>query len=131
MEARLIELFFEKNGNKLPEDKHAEIRSILESADEDLTVSIAAVKYFNPSTMVFVSWWAGAVGIDRDTLGQWGLGILKFITFGGLGIWWLIDLINIRNITCNQNYKHFMKAYKKDLKVKAKHKAKEDAALAK
>lgn len=35
----------------------------------------------------------GGLGIDRFYTGSIGLGILKLITFGGLGLWWLIDLI--------------------------------------
>jgi TM2 domain-containing membrane protein YozV len=37
----------------------------------------------------------GAIGVDRFMMGHIGLGILKLITFGGFGIWWLIDLILI------------------------------------
>ena len=37
----------------------------------------------------------GSLGVDRFIMGKIGTGILKLITFGGLGIWWLIDVILI------------------------------------
>jgi hypothetical protein len=37
----------------------------------------------------------GTLGIDRFYMGYIGTGILKLITAGGLGIWWLIDVILI------------------------------------
>lgn len=40
-----------------------------------------------------LSWLFGGLGIDRFYLGKIGTGILKLITFGGFGIWYLIDLI--------------------------------------
>ena len=35
----------------------------------------------------------GGFGIDRFYTGSVLLGVLKLVTLGGLGLWWLIDLI--------------------------------------
>lgn len=45
------------------------------------------------STAVGLSLLCGTLGVDRFYLGYTGLGILKLLTGGGLGVWALIDLI--------------------------------------
>lgn len=45
--------------------------------------------------LLLLSLLVGILGIDRFYLGKIGTGILKLITLGGFGIWWLIDVIFI------------------------------------
>ncbi len=43
--------------------------------------------------VLLMSIFFGWLGVDRFIIGHTGLGIVKLLTWGGFGIWWLIDII--------------------------------------
>ncbi|WP_350344496.1 TM2 domain-containing protein [Proteinivorax tanatarense] len=43
--------------------------------------------------MLYLVIFVGTLGIHRFYVGKVGTGLLMLFTFGGCGIWWIIDLI--------------------------------------
>jgi hypothetical protein len=46
-------------------------------------------------TLLLLSIFLGELGVDRFFVGKIGTGILKLVTLGGCGVWWIIDLIMV------------------------------------
>jgi TM2 domain-containing membrane protein YozV len=72
----------------------AKRRSIRRSTTRGSTVYVD-VREVNWVVCLVMSIIFGWLGVDRFIMGKVGTGLLKLITLGGLGVWWLVDLILI------------------------------------
>lgn len=104
MDSQQINTFLLTNGKYFPEDKMPLLRQQLENADERKFATIVSLQYKDPTTALIFSIFLGYLGIDRFYIGDIGLGVVKLITWGLCGIWWIIDLFLIMGSIREKNY---------------------------
>ncbi|HNZ08381.1 MAG TPA: TM2 domain-containing protein [Bacillota bacterium] len=95
-----VNAFMASKGEWFDSTKTDAVKKQLSGLGDTAFKSAIAAEYRDPDTMLI---WA-ILGIDRFFLDDIALGVLKVITAGGLGIWWIIDLINIKDRTHEYNY---------------------------
>ncbi|MBQ2735295.1 MAG: TM2 domain-containing protein [Clostridia bacterium] len=96
-------LFFEK------EEKERLIQALSAMPDSFETV-LNAFPFREPSKVEKIAIFPGILGIDRFYLGDLKGGLLKYITFGGLGVWWIKDIGSAKKRCRKYNYKKLMEA---------------------
>ncbi|GAB3127440.1 TM2 domain-containing protein [Glaciibacter psychrotolerans] len=77
------------------------------AASAPASVSAEPVSQKSFVTTWLLAWLVGGLGADRFYLGKIGTGVLKLVTFGGFGVWVLIDLILV--LTGSQRDKQGLK----------------------
>ncbi len=108
--SNFVQNYLIANAKNFPEASIEQIREQLSNLTQYEFNRIQVVPIKDSLIMFILSFCFGTYGVDRFMLGQVGLGILKLITFGGCGIWWLIDLFLIMEETKKSNYQKIMLA---------------------
>jgi TM2 domain-containing membrane protein YozV len=67
------------------------VQPVVEATPEIKTKKIPRQRHF--LILFFFSFMWGTFGVDRMYMGLYGTGILKLLTFGGLGLWTMSDFI--------------------------------------
>lgn len=110
MEQQQIDQLIAMYGSKLPMEALGAIKEKLAGMDYNTAV-IYLSQAKDPTIAIILSVLTGSLGIDRIYIGDTILGILKLITCGGCGIWWLVDLFLIMDATKEKNLQHIMGIY--------------------
>lgn len=99
----LISSFIIENQKRFFPADLIQIKDVLQSMPDNQLMTLNGVNFKDPTISVVLSVLVGGLGVDRFYIGDTGLGILKLITGGGLGIWWLVDLFIISDKTKENN----------------------------
>ena len=101
----IAEMWLAANQNKFKQSDLFMIRSKLDKMDESKVSVLCAVELKNPIVGIFLSIFLGTLGIDRFYTGDQGRGLLKLLTGGLCGIYYIIDIFLIMNAVKVCNYK--------------------------
>jgi TM2 domain-containing membrane protein YozV len=110
MDAQTVDLFLMANSKYLEDHQMYLIRERLIAMDESKWRMLQFMQFNDPVIILIVSLITGPLAIDRFMIGDTGLGVLKLITCGGLGIWMLVDWVIIMGITRRKNTEKLMMA---------------------
>ena len=91
-------------GKYFPEERFADVKTILESMSEDKQAALAMAGFKDPTISLIIS----PFGVDRFYIGDTGLGIAKLLTCGGLGIWSIIDWFLIMSAVREKNFQKLL-----------------------
>ena len=103
MDAQKVDLFLLTNSSKLPSSHIPIIRDRLLDMDESKLIYLQTCDFKDPTVILIISVFLGSLGIDRFLIGDVALGIGKLVTFGGCGIWSIIDWFLIMDATKKKN----------------------------
>jgi len=106
MDPNQINFWLSLNAENFAPETLPVIRGKLEQMDNSQMMFLQNTSFKKPSTILII---AIFLGWERFFLNDIALGIVKFITGYGCGIWWLIDLFTAKKRAQKYNFQQFQK----------------------
>ena len=100
-----VQQYIMANANFFPEGSINELGARLSKLSQNQFNAIQGIQLKDPMIMLLLSLFLGGWGVDRFLLKEIGLGVVKLLTFGGCGIWTIIDWFLVMNKTREFNQK--------------------------
>ena len=100
-----VQQYIMANANFFPEGSVNELGARLSKLSQNQFNAIQGIQLKDPMIMLLLSLFLGGWGVDRFLLKEIGLGVVKLLTFGGCGIWTIIDWFLVMNKTREFNQK--------------------------
>lgn len=108
MDQNKVDMYVMTNQKYFPAEKIMYLKEKLVAMDESKFTMVSTVELKDPTTILLVSIFLGALGIDRFMLGDTGMGILKLLTGGCCGILTIIDWFTVSKKTKELNFNNLM-----------------------
>lgn len=108
MDIKNVEAYLMINGKYFEPSVLPIIRDRLERLDESKAISLYSLELKDPTLLLVISLFFGALGVDRFMLGDIGIGVLKLLTGGVCGILTIIDWFTTMKRTREDNFKKIM-----------------------
>mgnify|MGYP004500239851 FL=1 len=108
MDQNKVDMYIMTNQKYFPAEKMMYIKEKLLAMDESKFSMISTVELKDPTTILLISIFLGALGIDRFMLGDTGMGILKLLTGGCCGILTIVDWFTVSKKAKETNFNNIM-----------------------
>lgn len=105
-----VSSFLMSQGNNYPQAQIPYIQQQLAALPDEKVMALMGLDVQNPTLLLLVSIFVGSLGVDRFLIGDVMMGVLKLITGGGCGIWWIVDLFLIMDMTKEKNFQKLQQA---------------------
>ena len=90
------------------DDCSEELINALVNVSDDFLPTLNSFPFRKPSTVQLIAFFPGSLGVDRLYLGDIKKAVLKYFTLGGLGIWWIKDILSAKRRCGEYNCKKLL-----------------------
>ena len=103
-----VDMYVMSNQKYFPSEKIMFLKEKLYALDDNKFSMISCVEMKDPTTILLVSLFLGAYGVDRFMLKDTGRGVLKLLTGGCCGILTIIDWFSVQKKARELNFNNLM-----------------------